>query len=59
MDYREEMRRITVKALEQEYNNGRLQGVHEFYLMLRDTHKTPGEIYEYLKENSVYDNNSM
>lgn len=55
MDYREEMRRITVKALEQEYNNGRLQGVHEFYLMLRDTHKTPVEIYEYLKANSCYD----
>lgn len=57
MDYREEMRRITVKALEQEYSNGRLQGVHEFYLMLRDTHKTPDEIYEYLKKNSCYDRN--
>ena len=49
-----EIEMIIDKALEQEFNNGRMQGIHEFWLMLRDTHKTPDEIREYLNTHDAY-----
>lgn len=50
----EELEKIIKLAKEEQFNNGRLQGIHEFYLMLRDTHKTPKEIYDYLLDNEIY-----
>ena len=50
----DEIKKIIDKELQQQFNNGRMQGIHEFYLMLRDTHKTPKDIYDYLNQHDAY-----